>query len=134
MSTEVFTPTHLKVRETVHCFLVWGSSLFIGFVGNIVQWDQPGEVSRVLKGHHHARVFCLLKCRDMLWSGSDDSTLRLWNVQTGECVQKINTGFCLQNLCLWKEHVIGGGFHKLGGSIGVWSPDGTSIDQWEIEN
>jgi len=63
----------------------------------------------MLKGHNDV-VNCLLQCGDVLWSGSDDMTMKLWNIQTGECMQTIETESYIRSLCVWREHIISGGF------------------------
>jgi len=124
------------VTDGVWSLLVCGSSLFIGLKnGDIVQWDQPGEVMNVLKGHTHM-VTCLLQCGDVLWSGSNDMTMRLWNIQTGECMQTIETESAVTSLvCGENTSSVRLCRFLLDGDpfIRVWSTNGTYVDMWKVE-
>ena len=70
----------------------------------------------VLKGHRHY-VFTLLyiKERDIMLSGSDDETLRLWNMSTYQCDKVIEGVRCCFTNSLYqidKDRVIVGGLHS----------------------
>ena len=114
--------------------LVCGSSLFIGLnTGKILEWIEPGEITRTLQGHA-ACVHCLLECGEMLWSGSDDHTIKVWNISTGESIKTIQTTSDVTCLVQWKETIVSGGWKYNGDPfLYVWSRDGESINKWKVE-
>ena len=84
---------------------------------------------KVLKGHSNS-VYSLLyiKERDVMISGSDDKTLRLWNMSTYQCITVIEGVYCYYPNSLYqidKDRVIVGGENSF--SI-------VNIDKCVIEN
>jgi WD40 repeat protein len=64
-----------------------------GTEGTILAWRfEGGQFIKlsVCEGHIRA-VTCLLIHNDILWSGSADRTLRVWDIQSGRCVGTINS-------------------------------------------
>ena len=49
----------------------------------ITAWDTRTTAKRELKGHEQT-VNCLLADQGVLYSGSTDKTIHVWNVQTGK--------------------------------------------------
>ena len=45
----------------------------------------PGTHTATLQGHTY-QVICLIVHNDILYSGSDDRTIRAWNLDTNECI------------------------------------------------
>ena len=96
---------------TVRSLLVINSSLLLGlWNGSIEQWDSPGEVERTFKGHSDV-VCSLLQCGDILWSGSLDKTIRLWNLSSGEFIKRIEIGSELCSLVMWRDSIVSGLMH-----------------------
>src|SRR5258708_3959664 len=89
------------------------SSLFIGTKqGDILEWEQPGEVKRTLKGHTNW-VSCLLQCGDRLWSGSEDKTFRVWNIHTGECLNIVEEVEAVYYLGEWRGDIVSSGAYAI---------------------
>lgn len=113
----------LYANGGVFCMLVSGSSLFLGLnTGDIVEWQEPGEVRRTLNGHTQ-RVLTIMQCGNVLWSGSRDNTIKQWDTHTGECINTIPTDAAVYNLCEWKGHVIS----EIGFHVSLVKMDGTMI-------
>lgn len=114
------TCTHETVSKGEVCGLTWsldGDRLASGSNDNFVHiWDfaspDRGQVAAacptaVLEGHTSA-VKALAWCPwkpDVLATGggSQDKTIRLWDVTSGECLTSINTGSAVSSL-LWSRH------------------------------
>uniref|UniRef100_A0A914VXT5 F-box domain-containing protein n=1 Tax=Plectus sambesii TaxID=2011161 RepID=A0A914VXT5_9BILA len=83
----------------------------------------PSPLSRqqVLKGHDEHVITCLQICGDIIVSGSDDNTLRVWSAARGECVHILvgHTGG------VWSSQMSLDGAMVLSGStdrtVRVWS-------------
>ena len=56
----------------------------------IIIWDteKQGEIKDILVGHTH-RVNCLQYKSNMLFSGSDDKTGKIWDLMTNECISEL---------------------------------------------
>src|SRR4051812_30283332 len=99
------------------------SSLFLGLDnGEIEEWNAAGEVEHTYKGHT-SWILCLLEHAGYLWSGSGDETVRLWNIQTGDCVKTIQVTFALSSFCIWQGNVVGGGYSYLH----TWNSEGQQV-------
>ncbi|GAM51618.1 hypothetical protein EBME_0081 [bacterium endosymbiont of Mortierella elongata FMR23-6] len=88
-------------------------------------WDiESGEQKQKLEGHTD-RVFSVAYSPrgDQVASGSSDTTVRLWDPQTGECQILIEDSGPIASLA-WKE---ASGIHYLG----IGSLD-NSVRQWEL--
>lgn len=88
-------------------------------------WDMhvAGLIGGILQGRcEHMRdtssVLCMLEHAGHLWSGSDDETVRLWNVHTGECVRVIQTKRSVGAMCVWRGNVVGVGAYCVWNSAG----------------
>src|SRR5437879_4379118 len=94
MATPPTVSSPIQKHETtsaIRSLLALNSSLFVGLDnGTTEQWNSPGEVERSFKGHSDG-VFCLLQCGDILWSGSHDRTIRVWNLSSGVCWSEIQS-------------------------------------------
>src|SRR5258705_11655644 len=90
-----------QTSQPVCSLLVCNSSLFVGlFNGDIEEWNSAGEVERTLKGHSNS-VYCLLQCGDVLWSGSSDRTICLWNVPSGGRIKILKTRGKVSSMVMW---------------------------------
>ena len=68
----------------------------------------------------------------MLWSGSDDKTIKVWNISTGESIKTIQTTSEVKCLVQWRETIISGGGNT-DIYLCVWSRDGEALDKWKLE-
>jgi WD40 repeat protein len=72
--------------------------------GTIRLWDSLNEWKciRVLYGHTN-NVYCLrVNLAGQLVSGSKDKSIRIWNVDTGECIRVIQTDSCIYRFELYE--------------------------------
>lgn len=92
---EVYTHTYQLRRQLskhlsgVYCLAQYrGAVVYAGSVDfTITQWRvQDGQLMRVLTGHSNY-VRCLYAEGNALISGSDDNTIRVWDVDSGACLQ-----------------------------------------------
>src|SRR5687768_1340511 len=115
MESTMIVPSKPVQQYEVKCktfaLLATQSSLFIG-LGNssILEWHAPGEIKRTFTGHTK-EVNGIIKIGDTLWSGSEDKSIKLWNINTGMCIKTINTQSEVNCLVMWKEHVLTGGWN-----------------------
>ena len=89
----------------------------------ITIWNLRGEntaAPRVLSGHTNTVNCITLVNRRELASGSCDCTVRLWNIDTGECVRLLDshTWGVISLLALPDSRLLSGSYD---GSIKVWS-------------
>lgn len=107
-----------RLKKGVTTLLVWSPWLFVGETsGNIIQFRNLGQQEKTFVGHT-AYIGCLLRSKEVLWSTSQDGSIRLWNIQNGECIKWINSTYIPQ-LVVWKEFVVCG--------QGIWNADGTLV-------
>ena len=136
MSNTIASPLNIfRTMDIISVSLVCGSSLFIGLMsGNIVEWIEPEEIKRTLQGHSDW-INCLLECGEMLWSGSIDKTIIVWNISTGESISKIQTTSSVICLVRWRETIISGGYKYPDGDpfLYVWRRYGEAINNWKLE-
>ena len=57
--------------------------------GELLGVDQGGKVIRNYKGHSR-HVLCLERSGTMLFSGGDDTSIRVWNINSGERLRTLN--------------------------------------------
>src|SRR5689334_2257389 len=93
----------------VHSLLDCGRYLFVG-LGNglILQWDDSENIKRVLQGHTWS-VSALLESDNILYSGSGDRNIRLWDIPSGQIIKVIPTRSWVRTLTLWRGLIISGG-------------------------
>ncbi|KAK9882421.1 hypothetical protein WA026_020942 [Henosepilachna vigintioctopunctata] len=51
--------------------------------------SKPIKPPKMLKGHDDHVITCLQFCGNRIVSGSDDNTLKVWNVSTGKCLRTL---------------------------------------------
>ena len=58
-------------------------------------WQQQSYAALLVLSSHSARVSCIAAAADdtMIASGSDDGTIKLWDIRTGELRQTIHSGY-----------------------------------------
>jgi len=68
------------------------SKLFVSFENIIYKVDLATRnlIGNSFKGHTQA-VNCLLLLDIVMWSGSSDCTMRVWNQESGDCLQCLTT-------------------------------------------
>src|SRR5690242_4641215 len=99
------------------------SSLFVGYERSTIQaWNAAGEVQHTYKGHTR-RIKCLLEHAGHLWSASDDKTVRVWNIDTGECIKTIQCQGTVFSLCEWQGNIVDGGE----GGTYMWDTEGEQL-------
>jgi WD40 repeat protein len=73
-------------------FSVDGEHLAIGEGDGVIQiWDiRSSQLIRLLRGNENDRIWSLaFSPRNMLASGSESKAIRLWNIQTGQCLKTL---------------------------------------------
>lgn len=108
----------------VHALAVDDNVLFAGVQdGSILAWktnlvSNHIELAVTLKGHSSA-VISLVVGRHRLYSGSEDETIRVWDVNTLQCLQTINghNNFVTSLLC-WDNYLLSG---SLDNTLKVWA-------------
>ena len=119
--------------DSVATMLEHRSSLFIG-LGNglIIEWNKPGEQKRSFVGHSKW-IICLLASGKNLWSSSTEKIIKLWNIETSECIHSIQMDSQTQCLVQWKHQIISGQSSEWNGvkpCITVWNIDGSYKTNW----
>jgi WD40 repeat protein len=79
-----------------------GNTLFAACHYDIFAWDWVnGGEPRQLKGHSgYVRALLLSRDGSTLFSGSDDATIRAWDVQSGTCVSTAYADAPISSLAL----------------------------------
>src|SRR4051794_19705200 len=72
-------------RIIVHKDWLWSAG---GLPAVIKQWNCEGKCIRTLEDTTGG-IESLLGWRDCLYSGSDDNSILVWSIITGECVRKL---------------------------------------------
>ncbi|KAF2320876.1 hypothetical protein GH714_031506 [Hevea brasiliensis] len=92
--------------------------------GSILAWKgstenpNPFEHATSLKGHTGA-VICLTIGRDWLYSGSMDSTIRAWELDTLQCIHTLNGHVdAVMSLICWDEYLLSCSLDR---TIKVWA-------------
>ncbi len=101
--------------------------------GTIRFWDLASDTHQRLMGHNN-RLECLAWSPDglRLASLAQDSTCRIWDIQTQKCILTLNCGAGYVKTVVWDPQ---GKFIAIGEEHGIhiWNPnDGTSIKHVEI--
>ena len=98
--------------------------------------DRPTPV-RIFMGHHSQNVNCLSwhpNCNYLL-SGSDDKTIRMWDVQSGRCVRILSGckfGVNQVKVSPSGQYVAGADY---GGIVSIWDiRNGRKLDEFQHEN
>ncbi|EFH46927.1 WD-40 repeat family protein [Arabidopsis lyrata subsp. lyrata] len=118
---------HLEgVVGQVHAMTVANGMLFAGTSsGSILVWkatdseSDPFKYLTSLEGHHSGDVTCFVVGGQLLYSGSVDKTIKVWDLNTLQCVMtlKQHTGTVTSLLC-WDKCLISS---SLDGTIKVWA-------------
>src|SRR5690349_782391 len=83
----------LETDSNELCLATYKNFLFSGGSSSIIQqWNCEGQCIRSLRGHKF-RVSRLFVWKDHLYSGSEDSTIRVWSIITGTCLRVLNGHF-----------------------------------------
>ncbi|XP_052186657.1 zinc finger CCCH domain-containing protein 48-like isoform X2 [Diospyros lotus] len=127
-------PTAPVIVGEVHAIEAMDNMLFAGTQGGIIfAWkfrceDEIPELASSLKGHSHA-VISLIIGAGMLYSGSMDNTIRVWDMNNLLCVQTLegHTGAVLSVIC-WDHYLFS---CSLDGTVKAWGM--AKEDQFELE-
>ncbi|CAL9234259.1 unnamed protein product [Arabidopsis halleri] len=122
---------HLEgVVGQVHAMTVANGMLFAGTsCGSILVWkatdsdeSDPFKYLTALEGHHSGEVSCFVVGGQLLYSGSVDRTIKVWDLNTLQCIMtlKQHTGTVTSLLC-WDKCLISS---SLDGTIKVWACSG----------
>ena len=94
----------------------------------IGMWHSPAE--KVFLQGHKKSVTCLSMCSDKIASGSDDFTLRIWNIKTATCIHVMHFTDSVKCLSLDNEVVIAGA-HSAQEQLKSWNiHNGTYINSY----
>eukprot|EP00762_Andalucia_godoyi_P003856 ANDGO_08489.mRNA.2 Myosin heavy chain kinase B len=96
--------------DAVNSLCIVGNLFYAGsFDGSIHAYDlESGSLVLNLKGHT-ASVCCLAERGGMLFSASDDATIRVWSVYSAECTQVLTTHkSAVTAMVLTDRHLISG--------------------------
>src|SRR5689334_7962496 len=79
-----------KIDSDGHRLIVYKDWLWSagGDPGIIKHWNCEGKCIKTLEGHTK-RIRSLFIWRECLYSGSDDNTIRLWDIITGQCLRQL---------------------------------------------
>ncbi|XP_023635650.1 zinc finger CCCH domain-containing protein 59 isoform X2 [Capsella rubella] len=110
----------------VHAMTVANGMLFAGTSsGSISVWkatdseSDPFKYLTSLEGHHSGEVTCFVAGGQLLYSGSVDKTIKVWDLNTLQCIttlkQHINT---VTSLLCWDKCLISSSLDK---TINVWA-------------
>lgn len=84
-------------NQLVYSLALYKGQVITGSTGNILFWDpQKNERTNKLKGHK-GRVLCL-DVSEMIFSGSDDKTVRVWNPDEKKQTTVLNIGSPVSSL------------------------------------
>nr|XP_011459760.1 PREDICTED: zinc finger CCCH domain-containing protein 48-like [Fragaria vesca subsp. vesca] len=115
----------------VHAMEVGNEMLFAGTQeGIIVVWtdgpeDNPFQLAAPLEGHTGA-VLCLKVEADRLYSGSVDHTIRVWALNTLQCIMTLDThSDAVTSLICWGQFLIS---CSLDCTIKVWAEKGGNLE------
>ncbi|KAG7544063.1 WD40 repeat [Arabidopsis thaliana x Arabidopsis arenosa] len=118
---------HLEgVVGQVHAMTAANGMLFAGTSsGSILVWkatdseSDPFKYLTSLEGHHNGEVTCFVVGGQLLYSGSVDKTIKVWDLNTLQCIMtlKQHTGTVTSLLC-WDKCLISS---SLDGTIKVWA-------------
>ena len=90
-------------------FLHGDTHMVTGGADNILcVWDvQERQRTQVLEGHTNwIYGLCQHMVDDVLASGSDDCTIRLWDTKTFTCTRVIACGAIVESICFAYDHVL----------------------------
>ena len=85
------SPHSLRTKEIydgMYCNFPTVLTDMIGEYTRPIPWIDEGQVEeKVLEGHTHFVAAVVNISDDIVVSGSDDDTLRVWNIKTGKCLK-----------------------------------------------
>lgn len=108
-------------RNKIRCICDHEIVLYVSCGPDILCIEKKSqELKQILKGHA-SPISCLITTKTKLWSGSDDASICLWDLMTGDCFRQISQQFLpVADLLLVNQT--------------VWSSGETSIYVWDAEN
>jgi len=115
----------------IHSLLVINKLLYsCGSDNDIKAWDKYGNCVHIIQGHTRD-VFCLIRFKDMLVSGSNDNTIKCWSLSSYECIKTLKghtyTVSCLAVYC--DDYLLSGSSDA---DIRVWDVDtGNTIKKFQ---
>ncbi|CAN8272929.1 unnamed protein product [Cochlearia groenlandica] len=123
---------HLNgVVGQVHAMTVANGMLFAGTSsGSISVWkatvseSDPFTYLTSLEGHHRGEVTCFIVSGQRLYSGSVDKTIKVWDLNTLQCIMTLWDTDTVTSLLCWDKFLLSS---SLDGTIKVWacSEDGS---------
>ena len=85
-------------------------------------WMHSDKPPKILKGHDDSVITCLQVKGDLIVSGSDDNTLKLWSISSLKCVSTLN------------GHTGGVWCSEFDGNIVVSGSTDRSLRVWDVKN
>ncbi len=86
------TQNIIENRQPINA-IAWsprGTCLAAGVGKTIKVWDHEWENTQTLIGHNRiVRAIAWSPCSKLLATGSDDHTIKIWHLETGECLQML---------------------------------------------
>ena len=114
--------------ESVYCICELDDDSFVSAAYiTMKRWDVDGRVLQTFSGHSKTINRVIELNKDVIVSASDDTTVKMWKVSTGECLRTLTLH---SNSVIGLEKVSDGVFASgyWGGGIVVWDERGDFIE------
>jgi len=128
---EVISSINIKHDVLSTCELEDGT--FVSAADTMLRrWDVTGTVLQTFSGHSHYINRVVELMRDLIVSASDDFTIRMWKVSTGECLRRLTHTYWVRGLEKVRDRMFVSGSGD--GKIVVWDENGSRIETYRTSS